>query len=412
MRQPISPSKEECIACHQHPDSRAEKRTIELPTGVLDLEVKESEIPLDDLLGFAARHNPKRGFLYVSKVLGKHVAQLPSVIRAVHTKLASRIPLNLPGPVLFVAMAETAICLGHGVFDEYVRISGRDDLLFVHSTRYRLSRAPAVEFLEEHCHAPDHFIYEPDRADLKRTFFGARTLVLVDDEASTGKTMVNLVGKMKTILPFLEQVVTAVITDWRGAEKTEKTHAALPVPAYDISILKGRYNFSPAKDLSSLKMPDVTGDGQCKDEILPFNYGRLCLSSRCDSVYCQVQRLSQTLLERLNFSTGVEESTGKILVTGTGEFAYPPFLLAEMLESLGVNVRYQSTTRSPIMIGLSIANGIEHRDNYGDGIANFLYNAHPENYDAVLVCHETPTDTLDASLISALSALSVDFGQA
>jgi hypothetical protein len=100
----------------------------------------------------------------------------------------------------------------------------------------------------------------------------------------------------------------------------------------------------------------------------------------------------------------------RLLVLGTGEFAYPPFLLAEELERHGLDVRYQSTTRSPIIEGGAIGCSLAFADNYGDGIPNFLYNARREDYDRILVCHETPAATIDGALLSALGAEAVPFG--
>ena len=102
-----------------------ESHSVDLPTGRLDIKVFGTVMPLQEICGFAARQNPKRGFLFVSKVLGKHIPVRPSKVREVHTRLAAQIPADLPGPVVVIGMAETAICLGNGVFDEYVRLTGR-----------------------------------------------------------------------------------------------------------------------------------------------------------------------------------------------------------------------------------------------------------------------------------------------
>ena len=48
-----------------------EQKTISLSRGELTLRYQTSaDYQLDDLLGFAERINPKRAFLFVSKVLG------------------------------------------------------------------------------------------------------------------------------------------------------------------------------------------------------------------------------------------------------------------------------------------------------------------------------------------------------
>jgi hypothetical protein len=99
---------------------------------------------------------------------------------------------------------------------------------------------------------------------------------------------------------------------------------------------------------------------------------------------------------------------GRTLVLGTGEFTFPPFLLAERLEQAGADVWCQATTRSPVMVGNDVATALEFRDNYGDGIPNYLYNVAPGQYDRVLVCHETARDALCPTLLSALQADSID----
>ncbi len=46
----------------------------DLPTGRIAVEVHASERAPEDLFGFAQRRNPKRAFLFVSRVLGRHVS--------------------------------------------------------------------------------------------------------------------------------------------------------------------------------------------------------------------------------------------------------------------------------------------------------------------------------------------------
>src|SRR3712207_8844377 len=59
------------------------------------------------------------------------------------------------------ALAETATGLGHGIYEQWLRQSGRTDVLFLHTTRYHLSRARALRFEESHSHATEHQLYLP-----------------------------------------------------------------------------------------------------------------------------------------------------------------------------------------------------------------------------------------------------------
>lgn len=378
----------------------SESRRVKLHTGVIEVDVHEALMPLDELCGFAARRNPKRGFLFVSNVLGKHIAVRPSVMLAVHEKLAAQLPADLPGPVVVVGMAETATCIGQGVFEAYKRSTGRDDVVFIHSTRYDLDRARVLEFREEHCHAADHIMYLPEMPVDAEMFKSARSIVLVDDEASTGKTFVNLARALQQAIPSLERVVTAVITDWRGAQRTLSSQEAMPVPCVGVAMLKGAYRFDPEPWLASMEMPSATGDGLKKDRLLPRNHGRVGTSGLLQ-LSPRIKAFAHSCRQRFG--------DAPLLVLGTGEFSFPPFRLALHMENMGMNVSFQTTTRSPVMTmpGTAILNAIEFGDNYEDGIANYLYNVTPGSYAGVVIAHETPPHTIDRALTAELQALCV-----
>ena len=75
------------------PDPQAcARRSVALPTGLLELTLDEGAGEADALLGFAARANAKRGFLFLSKVLGKHWPVRPSTMLGIHDRLAATVP--------------------------------------------------------------------------------------------------------------------------------------------------------------------------------------------------------------------------------------------------------------------------------------------------------------------------------
>jgi len=371
------------------PQPASLERTIPLQSGLLRLKVSRSDIPLDELCGFASRRNRKRGFLFVSKVLGRHIPVRPGVMSGVHKALARRIPADLPGPVVFVGFAETAVALGHGVRDQYAALTGRTDTLFLHTTRHRLNREVLVEFLEEHSHAPSHIIYQPSAPELRHGLGAARSLVLVDDEASTGKTFINLTRALQPALRALEHVHTAVITDWRKPALRAAFRESMPLEAASASLLDGEYAFEP--DVSALgeDAPPATGGDSPVDALFSCNYGRSGVTN-CPTLP----------------DPGLGDVSGqRILVLGSGEFVYPPFLLAASLERAGATVFCQATTRSPVHTGGAISCALEFKDNYGEGITNYLYNTRREDYDRILLCTETPAALVDGGLLSALAPI-------
>ncbi len=350
----------------------------QMPTGELTLKVDEARFPLDWLIGFAARANAKRGFLFLSKVLGKHWPVTPRAMQAIHDDLAAQIPPSLPGPVVFIAMAETAVGLGQGVFEAWLRANPGSSCkaLFLHSSRYRVGTVPFFEFEESHSHAPRQFLHLSDAASA--LFSTARSLVLIDDEASTGNTFANLVQVCRARYPQLEKLHLGVITNFMGQAANAGLTQRFGLPTTIGAALSGHYAFqagdAPAPVAASAQRFEANAERGASPAFGRIGVGRALTPP-------------QGLAVQLAQEIGAGDS---VLVLGTGEFMHPSFLLARELESLGKNVVVQSTTRSPILSWGSVGHIVHCDDNYGEGIANYLYNVAPGQYQHVFICHETP----------------------
>ena len=367
------------------------RRRIVLPAGTLTVEAETGAWTLDALCGFASRDNPRRAFLFVSRVLGRHLPAGAQAMRATYRALAERIPADLPGPVAVVGLAETAVALGTGVFAEWLARTRRDDAVFLHTTRYALDHPRIVGFVEEHSHAADHILYRPADPAAAGRLSAARTLLLVDDEMTTGRTFANLQAALAAACPHVQTVLGVVLTDWRA-------DGAGGPPA--VSLLRGTYRFQPNPDFTPGTPPRVVGDGAVKP-FLTRNDGRLGLTGP--------PRLDPGWVARAR-ALGIRAGD-RVLVLGTGEFVYVPFLLAEALErALGADAVCQATTRSPVLPGNAIGHTRRFPDNYGDGIVNFLYNVPGGSYDHVLLCCETPAPPPD--LAEALGATVLRMGAA
>jgi hypothetical protein len=355
----------------------AEVRTIALPTGVLALKVDAGPFRLDDLIGFAARANTKRGFLFLSKVLGKHWPVTPQSMRAIHVALAAQVPADLPGPTVFIALAETAIGLGQGVFEAYVAANPQHSALFIHTSRYRVGDRPIIEFEEAHSHAPRQFLHLPAAAEWREMFLTARSLVLIDDEASTGNTFLNLSAACRAINPAIERVHLATITNFMGEAANSALSQRFGLAVSSGAALSGEYTFTAGN------VQQAAGTAQLFDAQAErgasASFGRLGIN--------RALSLPATLLDRLSATIRPGERT---LLLGTGEFMHMIFLLGRGLEDRGFDVMVQSTTRSPILQWGAVSHTLNFPDNYGEGVANFLYNVTPGQYDHVFIGHETP----------------------
>ena len=184
--------------------------------GRLELHIERADLPPQTLFDFAERQNPRRAFLFVSKVLGRHIPVSPAVMRDIHQRLADNIILPDDMQTLFVGMAETAIGLGAGVF-RCCREKCPDSC-FVATTRHNFAAPRLTEFEEAHSHAMRHILYRP-----RGLTFGEKPLhlVAVDDEMTTGDTFLHLCEALCAAGLPLRRVTRAVIVDWSPAVAKE-----------------------------------------------------------------------------------------------------------------------------------------------------------------------------------------------
>lgn len=364
-------------------------QTIQLPSGQLQLAHEEtSDFRLEDLCGFASRQNPKRGFLFVSKVLGKHVPANPDVMAATHARLANllRPLLAQAGSALFLGFAETATGLGHGVYDACLRLGLLDQKpsLYVQTTRYSFHAPVALHFQEEHSHATGHLVHEPRVGGA--VFFKSDTLVLVDDELTTGKTCLNFLREFLAVNPNIKRVALVSLLNWMPAAKRQAFQEAFP--SLDVcfaALVHGDMLYSQSPDFVCPPLPAVVGNGQDKTGVVPIQVARFGQQG--------LMRLDGVKAAKAVLSLGLKPHS-TIRIIGDGEFMHVPHLLGRFLTKhapqLGLGtpaVTVQSTTRSPILVGGAIQAMVRFEDHYSDGIQNYLYNP-PADTDMTVLVHE------------------------
>ena len=345
---------------------------------------------LDDLLDFAERINPKRAFLFVSKVLGKHIPVAPSIMQKSYADLAALIPKNLPDPISVIGMAETAVGLGAGVYRE-MKKDYAEKAIFLTTTRHPVADLPTLGlFLEEHSHAQDQFILSSRDRKKHQHILNSKTLVLVDDEMSTGKTFKNLIFSLqKSGLHHIERIILVTLVNW-AEQRLEDLNLDIPIEV--VSLLHGNWNWIPNNQEIPIKMPNVGSTQQQANKIIaPSDWGR-------EPSFLECQAWKQVKLNQPN---------EKILVLGSGEFSWIPFLIAEQLEQQGADVYFSSTTRSPIMQGHAIRSICSFKDNYGLNIDNFAYNVKHQHFDRVLLVIETHKNSVDPVLFEQIKNLEI-----
>lgn len=395
--------------------------TINLPRGTLDLTYQTNfsgdskNYELEDLLGFAQRINPKRAFLFVSKVLGRHIPVTPSTMRHAFTDLANLVPDDLPEPILVIGMAETAVGLSAGVHQALQ--TRYPNALLLNSTRHSQHNKNNTEtllttFSEDHSHASQHLIYQSADTVTQAQLLASKTLIMVDDEASTGNTCVNVVTALRNAgLTELEQVHLTTLVDWSlnqnqaQADVDDNISARLPnIDFHRHHLLSGAWQWTDAPNPESITMPSVdtteAGSYALGDT---GNWGRFPTLDSTDGFAFYLTKFQaafnlfnqQAQSEKASFEK--EQLPQRILVLGSNEFVWLPFLLAEWLETQTQNatVKFSALTRSPIALGGAITTMLSFSDNYGLGMTNFAYNVEPSDWDLIVLCVETSADSVD-----------------
>ncbi|WP_339257699.1 phosphoribosyltransferase family protein [Paenibacillus sp. FSL P2-0136] len=390
----------------------------------------------------AARINKKRSFLFVSKVLGKHIpvgpytpllsgAALALLLylemsgdtadrevmdplmnqavhglihpeyaeEAYHALLAAR--LALPEPVLFIGFAETATALGHSMYNAFAGGAS-----YIHTTREMIPELESVvTFVEEHSHAMDHLCYALDASLLS----GTEPVILVDDEITTGNTAVNIIRDIQSKFPRREYVVASLL-DWRSEANIQayrKLEQELGIRITALSLLQGSIKvegvplLQPAADngaaattgaelvttyvrdgLERLPVTSVDAQGVINPAAYLKLSGRFGLKSADDvQLDAGVSRVAEQL--------GSLREGSRALVMGVGEFMYLPMRIAA---EMGEGVLYQASTRSPIHPERRADYGVHSAAAYpsaGDTeIMNFIYNVDSGQYDDIFVLLE------------------------
>ncbi|MFD3503047.1 phosphoribosyltransferase [Streptomyces sp. NPDC058678] len=366
---------------------------------------------LTGLLGLALRRNPKRAHLLVSNVLGKHVPQSPSVVYGHGFALGRRVRELLGtdearGAVV-LGYAETATGLGHSVAD------GLGLAPYLHSTRRPVRGvATAGGFEEAHSHATSHLLLPQDPALLA----GDGPLVLVDDEFSTGNTILNTIRDLHERYPRGRYVVVALV-DMRSPADAGR----LDVFAREIG---ARVDLVTAAS-GTVRLPEgVLEKGQelvaryeaaAPGTTAPeeASYGRI---TRVDLRWprglpdggrhgftpqhrIRLEGALPAMAARL--AEALPAQARRVLVLGFEELMYAPLRLARELEQVAdAEVRYSTTTRSPVLAVDDPGYAIRSRlvfpahDDPADGPGErYAYNVAGGGFDTVVAVVDSAADT-------------------
>ncbi len=348
-----------------------------------EIQVKKGNIMAEytenDLLRLAKRlNNKKRTYLLVDPLQAKHIPVSPNKALAMMKALGKLVADAYPETRLVIGFAETATAVGAAVAS---CIS--DDCIYIHTTREDIPEVSEwTEFLEEHSHAAEQKLCSEN---LREYFANTETVVFVDDEFSTGKTVLNIIENLMDSYPELcdKKLVAASVIN-RVSEENNAIMNASGVEC--ISLLKLE-NKDYEKAVADIQAFDAEPTILEKSGIKP------CMSYPVPDTRLGVtvkyynEKLKELCSDFINSHR--LDIYGKVLVMGTEEFMYPSVILGKMIEDMGISadVKCHATTRSPIAICTDgeypIKSGNIVHSFYEADRKTFIYNIH--EYDTAII---------------------------
>jgi adenine/guanine phosphoribosyltransferase-like PRPP-binding protein len=371
----------------------------------------------DDIYTMGKRvDNPNRDFLFISKLLGKHLPVKPETVKATGYLLASlKYPFNpmlsihtifddaapnyklqafpTDTPPLVIGFCETATALGLAV------ASAIDGSVYIHTTREPVKKVlPLLTFEEEHSHATTHTLYS-DFVEIDKF----KEVILVDDEISTGHSLLNIITNLRANSNIREYSILTIM-DNRSKEDIQRYYHYAATYGIHIHVYS---LYADDEILSHTQKPTVILHNQDSTPITATNpipplalnlfprykNGELYLkhTGRFGMHYQdikQLEKLAQSAANKIRPHLAYEH---KILVLGHGETMYIPSRIAAYLQSESLDVDFRTTTRSPIYCdGVIIKDEVIYTDPHTQATYHLYNQEDTLHYDLVLLLTEFP----------------------
>lgn len=356
----------------------------------------------ENTLRVAKRYrNAKRAYLLVNPLQAKHLPVSPAAALDMMEALGRQLAGHYPGASLVVGFAETATAIGAAV----ARCLG-EACVYLHTTREPFSPGEHwISFCEEHSHAVEQTLCADGlEAYLART----DTVLFVDDEISTGKTLRNMIAQLRERYPALggKTLVAASILNRVSPEDEALLRQAGICCEYLVKLSQQDYTAAVADIAVEEARPAMPTDVTFRHRTLPgLETGDPRRGVEMGTYVRQCGRAAQMAAEDLDLP-----ADGHVLVLGTEECMYPALVLGSELERRGLEVRCHATTRSPIGIcdapGYPIRCGVKLPSFYDPARTTYLYDL--DHYDAAVVVSDTPRQ--DTAALAALTGALTAYG--
>ena len=354
----------------------------------IDVKSNKSPFDLNDLIHICKRrNNNKREYLFVNRFQGKHVPENPYHILNLLDSFCAEVKahLNPKEKVLIVGFAETATGIA-----EYLTYQLSLDKDFKKSVAYHLqtsrenySDVPKLfTFDEEHSHAVNQYLY------CSRFLPNYDRVLFIEDEITTGNTILNFINEFKKINDKCNYSVASIL-NWQNPscvarfEESNIDRIFLVegeikdnLPTLNLVVDDGPIDYFTTE--YSGKVPD----NKITSSIVPNS--RKGVDPHSFKIYTD-----KVIVKAVIGLCSYIEQSDSVMVIGTEEFMYYPLMIARDLQlSLGCDVKYRATTRSPISTsmedGYILKDSITLPSAYEESRQTYLYNMNGD-YNKIVV---------------------------
>ncbi len=348
----------------------------------------------NDFVRIAKReNNTKRNYVVVNPLQGKHIPVSPSIALEIFTHLANSFRGDYLGEnLLLIGFAETATAIG-------AQVAVSLGTKYIQTTREGIPDLEYLEFSEEHSHATEQKLVKKDIDAVVKT---VDRIVFIEDEVTTGKTILNIISILKKLYP--DQLSFSVASLLNGMSEEN-------LQLFGQQGIRLHYLVKTEHDTFHDRAQGFAGNG---------HYYKYMTEEIKDVPIVEVKNRmnAQRLVDASMYEKACEElwngvyqrvgniSKKKILVIGTEEFMYPALFIGKKWEELKNKVFCHSTTRSPIVVSLEkdypLHSRYELKSLYDCERRTFLYDI--GKYDRVFVVTDAPKEETEGihTLLSAL----------
>lgn len=334
----------------------------------------------ENLVRIAKReNNKKRNYLVVNRLQGKHIPVKPHEALDMFKALAAPLKKQYTGErLLLIGFAETATAIGAAVALEL-------GAAYMQTTREQVPDVNYLYFSEEHSHATEQKLVKNDIDGVINTI---DRIIFIEDEVTTGKTILNIIHILETLYPDSVHFSVASILNGMDEDALKvyenrgiklhwlvKTNHAAYADRADLYRGDGKYIETSKEGCSQ-----TVSSKNIRRKMGQFMNARRLVEAKPYARFCE--RLYLDILSWMDL-----EHVGKLLVLGTEEFMYPPLYVAGQLENQGKEVWFHATTRSPITVStekeypLHVRYGL--KSFYDAKRITYIYDL--DKYDCVLV---------------------------